>query len=58
MNRFKIALNRENDFENIWAKRETHLNNVPGFIEFHLPNVVVRWQHVLWRSHLRDHLER
>jgi len=36
MNRFKIALNRENDFENIWKKRETHLNDVPGFIEFHL----------------------
>ena len=27
MNRFKIALNRENDFENIWKNRETHLNN-------------------------------
>ena len=38
MNRFKIALNRESDFENIWAKRETHLSNVPGFIEFHLVN--------------------
>ena len=36
MNRFKIALNRESDFEKIWEKRETHLSNVQGFIEFHL----------------------
>ena len=36
MNRCKIVINRENDFENIWAKIKTHLNNVSGFIEFHL----------------------
>ena len=31
MNRFKITLGRENDFENIWKERDTHLENVPGF---------------------------
>jgi len=36
MNRFKIVLNKEADFENIWKNRETHLDNVSGFIEFHL----------------------
>ena len=36
MNRFKIILGREKDFEKIWKERETHLDNVPGFIEFHL----------------------
>ena len=36
MNRFKIVPNREKDFENIWKNRETHLNDVSGFIEFHL----------------------
>ena len=36
MNRFKIVPNREQDFEDIWKNRETHLNGVPGFIEFHL----------------------
>ena len=36
MNRFKIVLNKEEDFENIWKNRETHLDNVTGFIEFHL----------------------
>ena len=51
MNRFKIALNRENDFENIWAKRETHLNNVPGFIEFHLVKGKIEDTHTLYASH-------
>ena len=36
MNRFKIVPGRENDFEKIWKERETHLENVPGFMEFHL----------------------
>ena len=36
MNRFKIVPNREKDFENIWKNRETNLNDVSGFIEFHL----------------------
>jgi len=36
MNRFKIVLGFENDFESIWKKRETHLDGVPGFEEFNL----------------------
>ena len=36
MNRFKIVPNREKDFEKIWKNRETHLNDVSSFIEFHL----------------------
>ena len=51
MNRFKIALNRENDFENIWKKRETHLNDVPGFIEFHLVKGKSEETHTLYASH-------
>ena len=51
MNRFKIALNRENDFENIWKKRETHLNDVPGFIEFHLGKGMCDETHTLYVSH-------
>ena len=50
MNRFKIALNRENDFENIWAKRETYLNYVPGFIEFHLVKGKTEDNHTLYAS--------
>jgi heme-degrading monooxygenase HmoA len=36
MNRFQIALGRESDFEEIWRSRDTHLDEVPGFREFHL----------------------
>jgi heme-degrading monooxygenase HmoA len=36
MNRFKIVPGRENDFEKIWKERDSHLEGVPGFKEFHL----------------------
>jgi heme-degrading monooxygenase HmoA len=36
MNRFRIALGREGDFETLWRNRESQLDSVPGFREFHL----------------------
>lgn len=36
MNRFRIALGRESDFEELWRNRESRLDEVPGFQEFHL----------------------
>ena len=36
MNRFRIALGKEQDFINIWKNRETHLDEVPGFKTFNL----------------------
>ena len=36
MNRFKIVIGRESDFEDIWKNRETHLDNVKGFRKFNL----------------------
>ncbi len=36
MNRFRIALGREADFEQIWRERDSHLAGVPGFRAFHL----------------------
>ena len=36
MNRFKIVLGREIEFENIWKQRDTHLENIPGFEKFNL----------------------
>jgi heme-degrading monooxygenase HmoA len=36
MNRFRIALGREEVFEDMWRSRESHLDDVPGFREFHL----------------------
>ena len=31
MNRFKVKLGEEKNFEDIWRNRDTHLNQVPGF---------------------------
>ena len=36
MNRFQIAPGREESFETLWRERESHLDEVPGFREFHL----------------------
>ena len=36
MNRFKIVLGKEQDFESVWKNRDTHLKGVTGFKEFHL----------------------
>lgn len=36
MNRFRIAPGHEQDFETIWRERDSHLQGVPGFREFHL----------------------
>jgi len=36
MNRFKIIPGNEEDFVNIWRNRETFLDEVPGFKDFHL----------------------
>ena len=36
MNRFRIALGREEDFERIWRERESLLDQVDGFKDFHL----------------------
>jgi len=36
MNRFRIARGREEVFEDLWRRRESHLDGVPGFREFHL----------------------
>lgn len=36
MNRFRIAAGREADFEKIWRERESLLDSVPGYLDFHL----------------------
>ena len=51
MNRFRIALGREEDFIDIWRKRDTHLDSVPGFKEFHLLKGPTNEEHILFASH-------
>ena len=56
MNRFKIKLGKEEQFENIWKNRDSHLNKVEGFIEFKLlrsePNdmFTLYASHSVWKS--------
>ena len=56
LNEFKIVLGRENDFEQLWRNRESHLGNVEGFIKFNLlkgstnDDYTVYISHSLWTS--------
>lgn len=52
MNRFRIAKGREADFEAIWANRDSHLDEVPGFIEFHLVRGPEHDDHTLYATHV------
>lgn len=36
MNRFRVTEGREDEFEQVWKGRESHLDEVPGFQQFHL----------------------
>ena len=51
MNRFKIVLGKEKDFEDVWKNRDTHLEGVPGFKEFHLVKCETNNEHTLYASH-------
>lgn len=51
MNRFRITRGREAEFERIWAERETHLDEVPGFVEFHLLRGPEADDHTVYLSH-------
>ena len=51
MNRFRIAAGREADFERVWRERESHLDEVPGFREFHLLRGPSDGEATLYASH-------
>ncbi|NNM83015.1 MAG: antibiotic biosynthesis monooxygenase [Burkholderiales bacterium] len=51
MNRFRIVKGMEEDFVEIWRKRESHLDGVPGFREFHLLRGPSFEDHTLFASH-------
>ncbi len=36
MNRFRVNVERETEWESIWKERETYLQDVPGFVQFML----------------------
>ena len=51
MNRFKIVLGKEKDFENIWKNRNSHLDDVAGFINFNLIKGKEEKDYTLYASH-------
>ena len=51
MNRFKIVLGKEAEFEKVWRERDTHLDGVNGFKEFHLVKGEKNDEFSLYASH-------
>ena len=51
MNRFRIAKGSEPVFEELWRARESYLDEVPGFREFHLLRGPTDEECTLYASH-------
>ena len=51
MNRFRIVRGREAEFEKVWSERDSHLDGVPGFVEFRLLRGPEAEDHTLYASH-------
>ena len=51
MNRFRVVKGSEADFEQVWLSRDSHLDEVPGFVEFHLLRGPEVEDHTLYASH-------
>ena len=51
MNRFRITPGREDVFEDLWRSRDSHLDGVPGFREFHLLRGATAEECTLFASH-------
>ncbi len=51
MNRFKVAPQSAPDFEEVWRTRRSYLEEMPGFVEFHMLKGSDKGDHVLYASH-------
>ena len=51
MNRFRIAIGQEETFEEMWRQRDSYLDDVEGFQEFHLLKGPVGDDAALYVSH-------
>jgi len=51
MNRFRVVKGSEEAFEQVWLSRDSHLDKVPGFVEFHLLKGPEAEDHTLYASH-------
>jgi heme-degrading monooxygenase HmoA len=51
MNRFSVLDGHEREFEDVWLGRDIFLNEVPGFVEFHLVRGPSEDGHTLYATH-------
>ncbi|MEM6546304.1 MAG: antibiotic biosynthesis monooxygenase [Pseudomonadota bacterium] len=51
MNRFRVVRGQEDAFEAVWKGRETRLDEMEGFKQFHLLRGPEREDHTLYASH-------
>jgi heme-degrading monooxygenase HmoA len=51
MNRFRVKKGSEHLFEEVWLGRDTYLDRVPGFLEFHLLKGPEAEDYTLYSSH-------
>jgi len=51
MNRFKVKKGSEAAFEQVWLGRDSYLERVSGFVEFHLLKEPEAEDHTLYPSH-------
>ncbi len=51
MNRFRVKRGSEADFEEVWRSRDSHLDKVPGFVEFRLLKGPETEEYTLYASH-------
>jgi heme-degrading monooxygenase HmoA len=51
MNRFKVKKGSETAFEQLWQSRESYLDRMQGFVEFHLLKGPEAEDHTLYSSH-------
>ncbi|MGF1624655.1 MAG: antibiotic biosynthesis monooxygenase family protein [Alphaproteobacteria bacterium] len=51
MNRFQVKRGSEAEFERVWRERDTHLDQLAGFREFHLLKGAEHDDHTLYTSH-------
>lgn len=56
MNRFTVPLENTADFEDLWLSRESHLQDMAGFVAFHMlkgpeeDGKILYASHTVWQS--------
>lgn len=51
MNRFQVKKGSEEAFEKVWSNRDSYLDRMQGFVEFHLMKGPEAEDHTLYASH-------